>query len=94
MLYNIPPSTTGLEDSIPVSRLPPGTKQALNDWKKTGYGGPSPPIGTHRYFFKLYALDVMLPDLGVKATKATVEKGMEGHVLDKAELVGVYKKAA
>lgn len=88
----MPPTTTSLEDSIPNSRLPSGTKQALNDWKKTGYGGPAPPIGTHRYFFKLYALDTVLPDLGPNATKNDVLKAMDKHILEMAELVGLYKK--
>lgn len=94
VLYNIPPNTKGLEDSIAPSHLPAGTKEALNDWKKTGYGGPAPPIGTHRYFFKLYALDKILDDLGPAATKATLVKAMQGHILDQAEMVGTYKKAA
>jgi Raf kinase inhibitor-like YbhB/YbcL family protein len=93
VLYNIPPSTTSLEDSVPASHLPSGTKQALNDWKTLGYGGPSPPIGTHRYFFKLYALDMVLPDLGDQATKSDVEHAMKGHIMGEAELVGRYKKA-
>ncbi len=64
-------------------KLPPGTLQGLNDWKRAGYGGPCPPVGRHRYFHKLYALDVMLPDLGTP-TKAQLEKAMEGHILAKA----------
>jgi hypothetical protein len=66
--------------------------QALNDWKTVGYGGPSPPKGTHRYFHKLYALDTMLPDLGASATKKSLEHAMTGHILDQAELIGTYKK--
>ena len=72
--------------------LPPGTREGRNDWKRTGWGGPCPPIGTHRYFFKLYALDVVLGDLR-EPTKAALEKAMAGHVLGKAELVGTYRKA-
>lgn len=89
VLYNIPPSPDGLQED--VKKLPNGTKVGLNDWKRTGYGGPCPPIGRHRYFHKLYALDNMLPDLG-KPTKAQLEKAMEGHVLAKAELIGTYQK--
>jgi hypothetical protein len=63
----------------------------LNDWKGTGWRGPCPPIGRHRYFFKLYALDALLPDLK-RPTKAQVEKAMQGHVLARAELTGTYKK--
>jgi Raf kinase inhibitor-like YbhB/YbcL family protein len=65
--------------------------EGLNDWKKTGYGGPCPPMGKHRYFHKLYALDTVLPDLG-RPNKAKLEKVMEGHVLSQAELVGLYQR--
>ena len=90
VLYNIPPTVSGLPQG--VSDLPDGTKQAKNDWKETNYGGPAPPIGTHRYFHKLYALDTVLPDLGASATKTSVEQAMKGHILGQAELVGTYKK--
>ena len=90
VLYNIPPSCTGLTEGC--SSLPEGTKQALNDWKATGYGGPAPPKGRHRYFHKLYALDTVLPDLGRKATKATLLEAMKGHIISQTELVGTYKK--
>jgi Raf kinase inhibitor-like YbhB/YbcL family protein len=89
VLYNLPPDTTALPEAI--GALPPGTREGLNDWKSTGYRGPCPPIGKHRYFHKLYALDVVLPDLG-KPSKAALEKAMQGHVLAQAELVGTYKK--
>jgi Raf kinase inhibitor-like YbhB/YbcL family protein len=91
VLYNIPPTATGLDEAMTAARLPPGTREGTNDWNRTGYGGPCPPIGRHRYFFKLYALDTVLPDLG-PARKAEVEKAMEGHVLAKTELVGTYQK--
>jgi Raf kinase inhibitor-like YbhB/YbcL family protein len=91
VLYDIPPTATGLEEAIPSSRLPAGTREGTNDWNRTGYGGPCPPIGRHRYFFKLYALDTVPPDLGA-AGKADVEKAMEGHVLAKTELIGTYQK--
>ena len=90
VLYNIPPSSTGLTQGITAHDLPSGTREGVNDWQRTGYGGPCPPIGTHRYFHKLYALDTVLPDLG-KPTKAAVEKAMQGHVIDKAELIGLYR---
>ena len=61
VLYNLPHSCTQLDESVQASDLPPGTKEGVNDWKRTGYGGPCPPIGRHRYFHKLYALDVELP---------------------------------
>jgi Raf kinase inhibitor-like YbhB/YbcL family protein len=91
VLYNIPPDATGLPVGVKSSDLPRGTREGLNDWKRTGYGGPCPPIGRHRYFHKLYALDTMLPDLG-KPTKAQLEKAMTGHILGQAELVGTYEK--
>ncbi len=89
VLYNLPPTANGLPEGASV--LPPGTRQGLNDWQRSGYGGPCPPIGRHRYFFKLYALDTVLPDLG-RPTKAMLEKAMNGHVLGQAELVGTYRK--
>jgi len=91
VLYDMPPTATGLEEAMTTARLPPGTREGTNDWNRTGYGGPCPPIGRHRYFFKLYALDIVLPDLG-PARKAELEKAMEGHVLAKTELVGTYQK--
>jgi hypothetical protein len=91
VLYNIPPQASGLAEGVAPQDLPEGTKEGLNDWKRTGYGGPCPPIGRHRYFHKLYALDVVLPDLG-KPNKGELEKAMEGHILWKAELVGTYQR--
>jgi Raf kinase inhibitor-like YbhB/YbcL family protein len=91
VLYNIPPEATGLPEGASSSDLPPGTLEGLNDWKRIGYGGPCPPIGRHRYFHKLYALDTLLPDLK-KPTKAAVESAMKGHVIDHAEVVGTYQK--
>ena len=89
VLYNLPPTAGSLPEATPA--LPPGALHGLNDWQRTGYGGPCPPIGRHRYFFKLYALDTVLPDLR-HPTKAVLEKAMEGHVLGQAELVGTYQK--
>ena len=89
VLFNIPPGTTGLDMGVTAGTLPQGTGEGTNDWGRTGYGGPCPPIGRHRYFFKLYALDIVLTGLGTP-TKADVERAMEGHVLERAELVGVY----
>lgn len=91
VLYNIPPTATGLAKGVAPHDLPPGTREGMNDWKRTGYGGPCPPIGTHRYFHKLYALDVVLPDLH-KPAKAALEKAMQGHVIDKTELIGLYQR--
>ena len=91
VLYNVPPEAEGLPEGVTSSDLPAGTGEGLNDWKRTGYGGPCPPIGRHRYFHKLYALDALLPDLK-KPTKAAVESAMKGHVIGQAELVGTYQK--
>ena len=91
VLYNIPPSARGLPEAVAPAGLPPGTREGTNDWKRTGYGGPCPPIGRHRYFHKLFALDSLLPDLGA-VTKAQLEKAMEGHVVASAELLGTYQK--
>ena len=91
VLYNIPPDATGFAAGIPPANLPPGTRQGLNDWQREGYGGPCPPIGRHRYFHKLYALDTVLPVLH-PATKAALEKAMQGHILAQDELVGYYRK--
>jgi len=91
VLYNIPADTSGLPEGIAPGDLPAGTIGGINDWHRTGYGGPCPPIGRHRYFFKLYALDRFLPDLG-KAGKADVEAAMQGHVLENADLIGTYQK--
>ena len=91
VLYNIPTDTTGLIEGAEPAALPAGTREGKNDWDRTGYGGPCPPIGRHRYFHKLYALDVVLPDLK-EPKKADLEKAMAGHVLEQAELIGTYQK--
>jgi len=91
VLYNLPPYSEGLSEDIVPNDLPEGTAQGINDWHRTGYGGPCPPIGRHRYFFKLYALDTVLKETK-KATKADVEKAMQGHVLESAELMGTFEK--
>ncbi|WP_036500750.1 YbhB/YbcL family Raf kinase inhibitor-like protein [Nitrosococcus oceani] len=91
LLYNIPPSAAGLPRGVLSSDLPTGTREGLNDWDRVGYGGPCPPIGRHRYFHKLYALAVELPDLGTP-TKEALEKAMTGHILGQAELVGTYQR--
>ena len=89
VLYDLPAGAQGLPEG--GKPLPAGTREGLNDWHRKGYGGPCPPIGSHRYFFKLYALDAALGDLAAVA-KGDVERAMEGHVLAKAELVGTYQK--
>jgi Raf kinase inhibitor-like YbhB/YbcL family protein len=89
VLYNLPSTTASLPEG--VSRLPAGTREGKNDWKRTGYGGPCPPIGRHRYFHKLYALGIELGDLN-EPTKLQLETAMRGHVLAHAELIGTYQK--
>jgi Raf kinase inhibitor-like YbhB/YbcL family protein len=84
--YDIPATAHAIAEASPA-----GGRDGENDFKKSGYGGPCPPVGRHRYFFKLYALDAMLGDLK-KPTKATLEKAMKGHILGSAELVGTYQK--
>jgi Raf kinase inhibitor-like YbhB/YbcL family protein len=91
VLYNIPPQTVGLPEAVAAKDLPRGTLEGVNDWKRTGFGGPCPPIGRHRYFHKIFALDTVLPDLE-HPTKAALEKAMKGHVLASAELMGTYQK--
>jgi len=91
VVYNLPPDTTGLAADATGSRLPEGAREGLNDWQREGYGGPCPPIGRHRYVFKLYALDTVLPALK-PATKAGLEKAMQGHILERGDLVGYYRK--
>lgn len=92
VLYNLPPSANGLPEDVKPASLPPGTKEGLNDWKRTGYGGPCPPVGRHRYFHKLYALDTVLEGLRTP-TKAELEKAMAGHVLARGELIGTYQRS-
>jgi Raf kinase inhibitor-like YbhB/YbcL family protein len=91
VLYDIPPSASGLAEGVQPCDLPKGTREGSNYWQRTGYGGPCPPIGRHRYFHKLYALDVALGDLG-RPTKAKLEGAMKGHILAQAELVGTYQR--
>jgi len=88
LLFNLPPDLGGLPEA--VAALPPGSGEGLNDWRRTGYGGPCPPIGRHRYFHKLYALDTRL-DLACP-DKAALTAAMHGHVLAEAQLVGTYQK--
>ena len=87
VVYDIPPSVTRLDED----GVPEGARLGVNDWKKPEYGGPCPPVGRHRYFFKVYALDAALGDLGLP-TKANVEEAMRGHILAQAELVGTYER--
>jgi Raf kinase inhibitor-like YbhB/YbcL family protein len=89
VVYNLPVTVTGLSEA--AKALPAGALEGLNDWQRTGYGGPCPPVGRHRYFHKLYALDTVLPDLK-KPTKAKLEQAMKGHIVAEAQLIGTYQK--
>jgi Raf kinase inhibitor-like YbhB/YbcL family protein len=90
VIYNIPPTRSGLEEAIPLhERLPDGTLQGKNSWRRIGYGGPCPPSGTHRYFFRLYALDRSLP-LAPGATREELLKAMQGHILGQGEWMGTF----
>jgi len=92
VLYNLPAENIGLVENTPATEsLRAGGFQGKNDFEKIGYGGPCPPSGTHRYFFKTYALDVELP-LKAGATKAELEKAMEGHIVGQAQLMGTYRR--
>jgi len=91
VLYDLPADCTGLAEA--VGSLPAGTLEGKNDWGRTGYGGPCPPQGRHRYFHTLFALDCVLPDLR-QPTKRELEQAMQGHVLARAELVGTYQRQA
>jgi Raf kinase inhibitor-like YbhB/YbcL family protein len=92
VIYDLPPSTAGLSEGVPKSpELANGAKQGVNDYNRIGYGGPAPPPGNpHRYFFKLYALDIK-PDLKPGLTKKDLLKAMEGHVLAEGQLMGTYQ---
>ncbi len=88
IVYDLPPDTAGLPEG---GALPPGARDGLNDWKRIGYGGPCPPVGRHRYFFKLYALDSTM-SFAHPPTKQQLEQAMKGHVLAHAELVGTFAR--
>ena len=92
VLFNLPPETTSLNENMPDdAELENGAKQGINDFDDHGYGGPCPPGGTHRYFFKVYALDTEL-DLGSDAGKDDVVSAMDGHILAEGQLMGTYTK--
>ena len=92
VIYNIPPQSMGLPGNVPPDKmLGDGSLQGMNDSRQTGYGGPCPPGGVHRYFFKVYALDAKL-SLGPNATKKDLEEAMKGHILADGQLMGRYKR--
>ncbi len=88
VIFNLPPDTTELPEN---AALPAGSQEGQNSWQRTGYGGPCPPRGTHRYFFKLYALDTTL-SLDSGTAKDQLLQAMEGHILAQAELMGTYSR--
>jgi Raf kinase inhibitor-like YbhB/YbcL family protein len=90
VLYDIPAAISALSADVAKLGLPAGTRSGINDWKRTGYGGPSPPTGRHRYFHRLFALDVVLPDLE-RPAKARLLNAMKGHVLAESQLIGTYQ---
>ncbi|MBI2883942.1 MAG: YbhB/YbcL family Raf kinase inhibitor-like protein [Candidatus Methylomirabilis oxyfera] len=92
VMWNIPGSARVLDENLPkTASLPNGTKQGTTDFRRIGYGGPCPPSGIHRYFFKLYALDMAL-ELPASTTKKDLEKAMQGHILAQTELMGTYRR--
>ncbi len=92
VLYNLPPDTKELTENIPPDEnLPNGAKQGITDFRRIGYGGPCPPSGTHRYFFKIYALDTVL-ELPPRPGKSDLVNAMEGHILAQGQLMGKYKR--
>ena len=91
VIYNIPASLMKLAEGAASSSLPGGALSGTNDWKRLGYGGPCPPIGRHRYFHKLYAVDIVLPDLN-GPDKPSLLKAMQGHMLAEGQIIGTYQK--
>jgi Raf kinase inhibitor-like YbhB/YbcL family protein len=91
LLYDMPPGTAGLPEGVSAAALPEGTREGNNDWRRTGWGGPCPPIGRHRYYFRLFALDTALGDLRAPGRARLVE-AMSGHVLAEAQTMGTYQK--
>jgi hypothetical protein len=91
ILYNLPPQCRRIAEGASLSSIGGHVLEGLNDWHETGYRGPCPPVGIHRYFHKLFALDMVLPDLKLPS-KAALERAMQGHILAEAELIGLYQR--
>jgi hypothetical protein len=92
VVWNLSPEKTEIPEAMPsAGQLPDGTRQGTTDFGRTGYGGPAPPSGTHRYYFKVYALDTML-QLRAGATKSELETAMRGHILAESQLMGRYQR--
>ena len=92
ILYNLPPNMISLPEAMTANNIPQDAKEGLNSWKRTNYGGPCPPIGEHRYFHKLYALDTLLTECD-SPSKEEIESAMSNHVLAQTELMGTYEKS-
>jgi Raf kinase inhibitor-like YbhB/YbcL family protein len=92
VVYNVPASVASLAEGASPRSLPPGAREGRHDGGGGGWSGPCPPIGRHRYFHKLFALDAVLPDLGPGARRAELERAIDGHVLATAELIGTYER--
>jgi len=92
VLYNLPPDSSGLPEGVASGELPTGTREGVNSWGRTGYGGPCPPSGRHRYFFRLYALNSVLAG-PANPTARQLAEAMEERVLAVAELVGTYRRS-
>ncbi len=91
IVLDLPPGDAALAEAVPTDRLPAGAREGTNDFERTTYGGPCPPIGRHRYVHTLYALDATFPELKAP-TKAELERAIAGHVLAQTELIGTYQK--
>ena len=91
VIYNIPPELGELPADIDAGSLPAGAKEGYNSWNRNGYGGPCPPRRRHRYYFRLYALDTILDDLG-KPTERELKRAMEDHVIGETELMGTFRR--
>lgn len=91
ILYNLPADSTGLAQAVADDALPSATRHGSNDWQRTGYGGPCPPIGRHRYFFRLFALDSEMPNLN-QPTAAALRQAMQGHIVGETCLMGTYSR--
>lgn len=91
IVYNIPSDPGGFAEGINSSTLPEGISEGFNDWDKQGYGGPCPPIGRHRYFHRLYALDTVLPEMD-RPDQKKIKAAMQGHIIESTELVGTFAK--
>lgn len=91
VLFNLPPDSQALPEGVSSDALPEGTREGLNDWKETGWRGPCPPVGKHRYFFRLYALDCRL-DEQRQVDRARLDQMMQGHILGEAVVMGTYQK--